>query len=39
MEEEEASFSSHGRSKENDNLSSEEEVCLVHDLVCTLTCK
>ena len=38
-EEEEASFSSRGRSKENDDLSSEEEVCLLHDLICALTCK
>ena len=36
-EEEEASFSSRGRSKENDNLSSEEEVCLFHDLIRVLT--
>ena len=38
-EEEEVSFSLRGRSKENDELSSEEEVCLLHDLICVLTCK
>ena len=38
-EEEEVSFSLRGRSKENDELSSEEEVGLLHDLICVLTCK
>ena len=38
-EEEEVSFSLRGRSKENEELSSEEEVCLLHDLICVLTCK
>ena len=38
-EEEEVSFSLCGRSKENDELSSKEEVCLLHDLICILTFK
>ena len=33
------SIISHGSGKEIGDQSSEEEVCLLHDLICALTCK